>query len=191
MTDSQRQALNYLGYRGSDGDAQILAKISEAQEELIKACGEVKSVTGIWSCTVERGAVNVGGKCIRSLALADHVAGAKFICLFAVTLGVQADMLISRYSVTDMGRSVITDATASVMVNEYCRSISDEVAADPTLAGLRATKRFSPGFGDFGLRYQRDVLSLLNAGRRIGLTVTEGNMLVPTKSVTAAIGFVE
>jgi len=55
--------------------------------------------------------------------------------------------------------------------------------------GLYLRPRYSPGYGDFPLTYQKEILELLNAQRRIGLTRTESNMLVPTKSVTAIIGF--
>ena len=35
---------------------------------------------------------------------------------------------------------------------------------------------------------QKDLLATLEAGKRIGLTVTDGSMLTPVKSVTAIIG---
>ena len=51
---------------------------------------------------------------------------------------------------------------------------------------LRA--RISPGDGDFGLEQQRPLLNRLDAGRRIGVTLTDALMLLPTKTVTAVIG---
>ena len=48
--------------------------------------------------------------------------------------------------------------------------------------------RFSPGYGDFSILYQKDVLRMLDAPKKIGLTMTDGYMLTPTKSVTAIIG---
>ncbi|MGN0575406.1 MAG: vitamin B12 dependent-methionine synthase activation domain-containing protein [Ruminococcus sp.] len=50
------------------------------------------------------------------------------------------------------------------------------------------TWRYSPGYGDLPLSLQRDILLYLNAMRRIGLTVTEDSLLIPSKSVTAVIG---
>lgn len=51
--------------------------------------------------------------------------------------------------------------------------------------------RFSPGYGDFSILHQREFLGLLEAGKRIGLSMTESSMLTPTKSVTAVIGLGE
>ena len=48
--------------------------------------------------------------------------------------------------------------------------------------------RFSPGYGDFDINYQKKIVQLLDSAKQIGLTLTEGCMMVPTKSVTAFIG---
>ena len=48
--------------------------------------------------------------------------------------------------------------------------------------------RFSPGYGDLPLMVQPAFLAALDATRRIGLSVTKNNLLVPTKSITAVIG---
>lgn len=188
--DFNRQVLNILGYRGNDGDTQTLNDISQAEKELTEVCGEIKSVTGIWDCRVYPETVIFNGFTIKSISLAKHMAGAEYISLFAVTLGAQADFLINKYMATDMRRAVITDAVASVMVNEHCRKICTEISALPAVKNLRQTKRFSPGFGDFGLENQQGILDMLNASKSIGITLTAGNMMMPLKSVTAAVGFI-
>ena len=50
------------------------------------------------------------------------------------------------------------------------------------------TFRFSPGYGDYPIELQKDFLRILDAQRKIGLTVNDNFMLVPTKSVTAVLG---
>ena len=55
--------------------------------------------------------------------------------------------------------------------------------------GLRP--RFSPGYGDFPLEYQRELLGVLDAAKRIGLTLTDSLLMAPSKSVTAVIGVYE
>ena len=52
----------------------------------------------------------------------------------------------------------------------------------------RQTWRFSPGYGDLPLSLQEELLSAVEAGKRIGLATTAGYMLTPMKSVTAIIG---
>ena len=55
--------------------------------------------------------------------------------------------------------------------------------------GLYARPRFSPGYGDFSLEHQKEITSILNTPKTIGLTVTDTLILAPAKSVTAIIGF--
>lgn len=54
--------------------------------------------------------------------------------------------------------------------------------------GLYLKPRFSPGYGDWQLEDQQKILQLLNCEKKIGLTLTDGYMLTPVKSVTAVIG---
>ena len=48
--------------------------------------------------------------------------------------------------------------------------------------------RFSPGYGDFDLKYQKDILEYLDANKKIGISLTDSLMMIPTKSITAIIG---
>ena len=59
----------------------------------------------------------------------------------------------------------------------------------PEYKGMRP--RFSPGYGDFDIHHQEEILRMLDAHKKIGLSMTESCMLTPTKSVTALIGFAE
>jgi cobalamin-dependent methionine synthase I len=56
------------------------------------------------------------------------------------------------------------------------------------LAGFKAHPRFSPGFGDLPLTVQAEILGLLDAGRRMGITLSDSFLMAPSKSVTAIIG---
>ena len=42
--------------------------------------------------------------------------------------------------------------------------------------------------GDFSITHQEQILSMLEAPKRIGLSMMESSMLTPVKSVTAVIG---
>ena len=64
-----------------------------------------------------------------------------------------------------------------------------KIKGESEVLKLHPTTRFSPGFGDFDIVHQRDILALLDCQKRIGLTLTDSNMLCPTKSVTAVVGF--
>ena len=50
------------------------------------------------------------------------------------------------------------------------------------------TIRYSPGYGDFPLSFQKEILDFLDAYRKIGLSVTPNYIMIPRKSITAVLG---
>ena len=56
------------------------------------------------------------------------------------------------------------------------------------LSGYKSHPRYSPGFGDLPITVQKEFLNLLDAGRRMGITLGESFLMAPSKSVTAIIG---
>nr|WP_283243586.1 vitamin B12 dependent-methionine synthase activation domain-containing protein [Feifania hominis] len=125
---------------------------------------------------------------VQSRGLIRHLAGCDEIILFAATLGAGVDRLIQRASVADMGRAVVLQACAASMIESYCDERQAQLLENYLVQGRHFKPRFSPGYADFSLTYQRDILQLLDAPKRMGLTATESCMLAPTKSVTAIIG---
>ena len=104
--------------------------------------------------------------------------------LFAVTLGAETDRLLRRWSVQSMAKAAVGQAVCAVWLDDLCAAYCAGLL--PQLgAGEFLTPPFSPGYGDWSLTAQGRVLDLLQAPKRIGLTLTEGGMLVPEKSITA------
>ena len=61
-----------------------------------------------------------------------------------------------------------------------------EAEARASLApGETLMPRRSPGYGEMPLSLSREIVSKLDATRRIGVAVTDSDLLVPSKSVTA------
>jgi len=185
---SENEVLRYLGYRGYEADGRVSALIKELSVVFAENTAP-KSVYGIWDCSVDSSTVALDGMTINSENLARHLAGSSSIALLAATLGTEADSLIRRYSVQDMEKAVIAQAVCAVLIEAYCDKIEIEIAQKNGPGGLKGTTRFSPGYGDFDISCQKDIVKLLNCDRRIGLTLTGGYMLTPSKSVTAVIGF--
>jgi len=50
------------------------------------------------------------------------------------------------------------------------------------------TSRFSPGYRDLPLTLQREIFTLLEPSRRIGLSLNASLLMSPSKSVTAIVG---
>ncbi|MDR0443848.1 MAG: hypothetical protein LBH44_10615 [Treponema sp.] len=188
MKISEKEVLRYLKHSGTTIDERTSALIEQIASELTDKTSP-KNVYGIWDCRLDSNAMQLDSMTVNSQNLAGHLHGCRRIALMAVTLGTGADTLIRRYSVQDMEKAVIAHAVCAVMIEEYCDTIENEIAQKPEVSGLYHTTRFSPGYGDFDIVHQKDILRLLNCSSRIGLTLTNGYMLIPSKSVTAVIGF--
>ena len=119
--------------------------------------------------------------------LARHLRHCREAMLYAVTLGAETDRLLRRWSAQTMAKAAVGQAVCAVWLDDLCASLCAGLSRDLE-PGEYLTAPFSPGYGDWALSVQQPLLDLLNAHKRIGLTLTEGGMLVPEKSVTAVVG---
>ena len=183
---NEKEVLRYLGC-GSAADGSVPSLIAELSG-LFSANAVPRSVYGVWDCQIDSSAAAFGGITVKSKNLARHLTCCRSAVLLATTLGTEADILLRRLGVQDMEKALIAQAVCAAMIEAYCDSIESELSKKKELDGLHPTTRFSPGYGDFDIAHQKDILRLLNC-ERIGLTLTDGYMLIPSKSVTAVIGF--
>ncbi len=188
MDRRTREAIRYLGYGKHAVDEKIMALIGDAYEEL-DSVARKRIVYRIFNLRVS------GDNCIiiedlkiDSKNLCKNVNGCEQVLILGATLGVEVDRLLQRYAVDDMARVVVLQACASALLEEYLDTWQQDQAQKLQKEGLYMRPRFSPGYGDFSIRFQQPILDRLDAPRKIGLTLTEGGMLTPTKSVTALIG---
>ena len=108
--------------------------------------------------------------------------------MFAATIGAEMDRLIRRYEISDSSMGVFLQGVGAERAESLCNYFNDMVKEEAARMGYTAHPRFSPGFGDFPVTVQREFLDTLDAGRRMGITLSESCLMAPTKSVTAIIG---
>lgn len=171
MTPLMLTAMRYLGVRTPD--AQSIALVSRAAALL----GEVAPRHVLIELPIRAILDAFPGK-----SLARHLAGCDRAGLLAATLGAEADQRIRRAESTDVAMAAALHAYSAARIELYCDSVQE---------GLPEARRprFSPGYGDLPLSAQRTLLALTDAGRRIGLYLTDACMLAPVKSVTAILGY--
>lgn len=119
----------------------------------------------------------------KSATLIKNLQGCKEAFVFAVTLGLGVDRLLTQLSLVSPSRHFICDALASAMA-EAAAEKTEEIIKE----NLDCRPRFSPGFGDLSLEFQPQILNLLNAQRLLGITTNKTFLMSPTKSVTAIVG---
>lgn len=115
-----------------------------------------------------------------------HLSGCESAIILAVTVSSEADKLIRQASVVGMADALAVDCLCSSAIEQACDMAEEEIFAENPV--VFRTWRFGIGYGDLSVNLQKEVIHALNAQRRIGLTVTENCLLIPSKSVTAIIG---
>jgi len=114
--------------------------------------------------------------------------GCSEIYLAAVTLGPELDAKVAELSQSgDMTRAFLLNAYGGEAAEALMESLDREIARQVQARGMTTTKRYSPGYGDWPVTAQRDLLGHLGA-ERIGIRLTESCLMIPEKSVSAIIG---
>ena len=105
--------------------------------------------------------------------------------LLCVTIGAEFDVWQRRLSVLSAADAYLSQQIGLAAVEKVMDRLENEVKARVEGEGLELRPRRSPGYGDLPLSLSRAILAELDAPRRIGVFLTDSNLLVPSKSVTA------
>ena len=123
---------------------------------------------------------------VKSRDLHKNLSGCREAFVFAVTLGLDTDRYLLKLSNTSQSSHFICDGYFSAAAESVCD------AAEKRIKGSLSCKpRFSPGYGDLPLEFQKDVLAALNASKLCGITLTDSLLMTPQKSITAVLGIKE
>lgn len=187
MKVEKKETLRYLGYRGQEPEEQIEKLIEEVTEELERE-SLPKSVYREYDCIVQENQVEIGPLKVESHHLSTNLKGCQKAVILAATIGRSADLLIKKYSVVNMAKATVVQAAGASAIENYVDEVEEEIRENAQKQGFYLRPRFSPGYGDFPLEYQKEIFQMLECSKRIGITLTGGNLMMPTKSVTAVIG---
>ena len=119
-----------------------------------------------------------------------HLAGAGRVVFLAATIGEAVEDAVTRhFDEGSYAHSVLLDAAATTAVEQVCDACETMLRPQFAKEGFTMRWRFSPGYGDWDIHAQPELLRLSHADI-IGISLTESLMLRPRKSVTAVIGLV-
>ncbi len=172
-----------MGVRG-EPDEQTAALVLDCLDEVRKTATPryVKKLFD-YDGTSLVGGFELSGKSIKKFLTSCEKA-----VVMCATLGRGIDIAIKRYQTNSMARAAVFDACAAAYIEEYCDEISKTLETDAAKKDFCTTRRFSPGYGDFPIQTQKDILRILSA-QRIGVALLDSYMLAPSKSVTAIVGY--
>ena len=181
----REEALRYLGCGGAEPD-EATAALLEARIQAVEEAADPRWTALEVPLTLRPGMVALGDWSIRSEKLRSHLEGCTSALLFGATLGVGVDRLIARSAAGRVAQAAVDQAVAAALIEAVCDDACDQLTKQYPSKYLRP--RFSPGYGDFPLTDQPELLRRLDGPRKIGLTATDSCLLAPIKSVTAVIG---
>ncbi|MCH5192909.1 MAG: methionine synthase [Oscillospiraceae bacterium] len=181
------EAFRYMGLKG-----EISREISDMADECEKRLLEAAIPRYYWVYAeiseVSEDAVTLKGYklVLRGRDISAHLKDCFGVALLCATLGEGVDRLLRTVQAEDMAKALMVDALASAAAEQVCDAAENEIR--DRFPGKYTTWRFSPGYGDFPLECQGDFLAAVNAMRTVGVFLTAGGLLTPTKSVTAVVG---
>lgn len=175
-----KDVMRYLRVKESDA---TMRRLLEECSNCVYEKAVPKAVYTKVNITVKNDVVDFGFIKVNSNSLATHFSECDEAYIIAATLGVGIDRLFEKYNRILQTKAAVCDATSSALIESFCDYVTDFV-----VDGKDAVMRFSPGYGDFSLNHQPDILTFLDATKKVGITLTDSLMMVPAKSVTAIIG---
>lgn len=179
------QILRYSGMGGGAVPDSVMALVDKLTPSMLddmsfKACYLEAPVT------ISGNYIDFEYTSVESKNLSVLLDGCDKVILVAATAGIKADMIVKRAEVTSKAEALILNSIAIAGIEKYMAVLNSFFKEQYPEYELRP--RFSPGYGDVPLEFQKELLNVLDSNRKIGVTLSNTLLMTPTKSVTAIIG---
>ncbi len=188
MEINRQEIYRYLGMKPGEADERI-RDLTEACIREIEAVMTPRSVYRTYPMHfLGDGRIDFTCFQVESQHLQKNLKGCEKIVILAATIGSGVDQLIRRYTRLEMSRGVVMQAAAAAVIEAYCNELNETLREEAAKEGYYLRPRFSPGYGDFSIEYQRLISDVLKMEKNCGITLTDSLLMLPSKSVTAVIG---
>ena len=101
------------------------------------------------------------------------------------TIGAEFDTWQRRLSALSAADALLSQQIGLEAVEKVMDDLEKEAKVEVEAEGRKMLPRKSPGYGDLPIELSRTILNELDATRKIGVSITDSDLLVPSKSVTA------
>lgn len=174
-------------YLGKDEGALELARRAVAEVEKTARC---RCVEATGRLVAEEDGLRVENTVLKLYGndIARLLEGCDAVYYFCATIGSETDRLIESLKLTDLTLAYAVDLCAGLWVDAYCDELEKNQRARLEEKGKSLTRRFSCGYGDMPLASQPSFIDALKADKFLGIRMTEGGMMIPSKTVSAVAG---
>ena len=111
--------------------------------------------------------------------------GDRDVVFLCGTIGAEFDAWQRRLSVLSAADALLSQRIGLDAVERTMDELEERLRLEVEVEGKKLKPRRSPGYGDLPLELSRRILDELDATKKIGVSITDSNLLVPSKSVTA------
>ena len=186
---NRAEALRYLGHAGQELSPDLEGRL-DAAIQAIEAAAAPAFTFAVFPALQTDDAIELDGAAIalRGRDIRTHLAGAQMVAVCACTLGIASERALQRATAQSALDALLMDAAGSSLIEEVANVCEARIAAYGGERELITNSRFSPGYGDLPLDVQPGIVRTLDAQKAIGVSVTESNLVIPRKSITAFIG---
>lgn len=180
-----------LRYSGSDISSDEMREyirqcIDEIRCDLVYKVCYIETDVSIQDNTVDFGLFKAESK-----NLSYTLRNSDKAIIFCATVGIKLDRLIAKYMKTDVAKAFMLQAIGTERCESLCDTFVNDINIQYRDKGSFLTPRFSPGYGDLKVDTQKDIFTILDLPRKIGVTLNESLIISPSKSVTAIVGLSE
>lgn len=192
MKIDKDEVLRYLGHKNQDIDDELNNLIDLCILE-IKETSKPLYTYKVFDIEKVKDGISVLGTnlILKGKDIFNHLKDARKCVIMAATLGINVDNKIRITERTNMTKSVILDSCATEFIEKTCDKAEEEIIDLARSKNFKINFRYGPGYGDLPIEIQGEIIGILNANKSIGLTSTASSILIPRKSVTAIIGFLD
>ena len=177
----KREVLRYMGAKESTDE--LAALIDECIAEAVGAIS-AKLCFDEYAVSIDESEVDIDFCKVKSKDFAKNLNGTNKAVVFAATVGLGIDRLISKYSRLSPSKALCIGAIGNERVEALCNLFCDELKEKYK----KTHPRYSAGYGDLYLSVQRDIFKALDCTKNIGISLSDSLLMTPTKSVTAIVG---
>lgn len=189
LKSEKSEVLRYMGY----ANQTLTPELDIMTDNIITECetlAQPKFVYGYFDTEFISDGIALANTdvVLKGEDIIEHLRGSSYCAVMAITIGIEPEKRLTALEKTSMTEAVIMDNAANAYAESLADYVENIIASEAEKKGMFVNYRYSPGYGDFSVETQKELVSLLNCNTRIGLTVTQNSILIPRKSITAVVG---
>ena len=187
---SSQQILQNIGYAiDSEPPARIVSLVEEYLEHSQHLIDAVYSYTVRDVILADESLVVIEDMVtFRSKVIARLLGSCQKVVIFALTIGEHLEEMAGRLAEDGLIlQAMVLDSIGSVTTEKLADFVGDSIGEIAQAQGLYSSRRFSPGYCDWPVDEQKMLFQSMD-GHSAGITLTDGCLMLPRKSISGIIG---